>query len=89
MDFEWDEQKAARNLKIHGVSFETAKEVFQDPYAITVTDEAHSWDEEREFTLGLVQDELVVAVSHTDREGRIRIISARPATARERSTYEN
>lgn len=53
-DFEWDEVKAANNLKKHGVSFEKASAVFYDPRALTIADPDHSNDEEREITVGKV-----------------------------------
>ncbi len=52
MEFEWDETKAASNLKKHGVSFEDAKTVFDNPLALIFDDEAHSIDEQREIIIG-------------------------------------
>lgn len=86
--FEWDSDKASRNLKKHGVSFDEASTVFDDPLFITFLDEEHSIDEERYITLGLSEMNRLLLIAHTDREGRLRIISARKATRNERRFYE-
>ena len=83
--FEWDDKKAAINLQKHGVSFETAILVFQDEDRIELYDSAHSADEDRYNTIGLVED--VLFVVFTERKNRVRIISARPANRKERSMY--
>jgi uncharacterized protein len=88
MDFEWDDQKAARNLAKHGVSFHEAATVFGDPLAMTYYDPDHSQDEDRFLTFGHSDAGHLLVVSHTDREDRVRIISARRATRRERKAYE-
>jgi uncharacterized DUF497 family protein len=93
-DFEWDPAKARANVRKHGVRFDDAATVFLDPLALTVYDPAASQDEERWFTLGLDKAGKLIAVAHTyaGAEGdrfRVRIISARPATAKERRNYEN
>ena len=85
MLFEWDDKKAAINLQKHGVSFETAILVFQDEDRIELYDSAHSADEDRYNTIGLVED--VLFVVFTERKNRVRIISARPANRKERSMY--
>ena len=85
MLFEWDDKKAAINLQKHGVSFETAILVFQDEDRIELYDSAHSADEDRYNTIGLVED--VLFVVFTERKNRVRIISARPANRKERSLY--
>ena len=85
LKFEWDEEKAERNFKKHGVLFETAVKVFSDENRIEIYDEAHSIDEERYITIGLAGD--VLFVVYTERHPRIRLISARLATARERKVY--
>lgn len=85
MLFEWDDKKAAINLQKHGVSFETAILVFQDEDRIELYDSAHSADEDRYNTIGLVKD--VLFVVYTERKNRVRIISARPANRKERSMY--
>jgi len=87
--FEWDDDKAERNLRIHGVDFQEARTVFEDPFAITIPDELHSDDELRSVTLGLSLLSRVLLVVHTERKERIRIISARKATAAERFQYES
>jgi hypothetical protein len=88
MEFEWDPQKAATNERKHGVTFHEAATVFGDPLAITFTDPDHSAGEERYLTFGLSRFDRLVVVSHADRGDRIRIISARLMTRRERSIYE-
>ncbi len=88
MDFEWDDAKAARNLAKHGVSFHDAATVFGDPLSKTYYDPDHSDDEDRYITIGQSSSAHVLIVSHTDREDRIRIISARRANRKERRSYE-
>lgn len=83
LDFEWDLGKAARNAEKHGVSFDEAKTVFDDPAFITVVDNEHSDDEERYITIGMSDRSRLVVIAHTDRGGRIRVISGRKATKRE------
>ncbi len=87
--FEWDDDKAASNRQKHGVDFEEAKTVFEDPFAITIADDPHSENEERWIVLGLSLLARVLLVVHTERKERIRIISARQATPSERSQYES
>jgi hypothetical protein len=87
--FEWDDEKAAINLRKHGVDFEEAKTVFEDPFAITIADELHSEAEERGIILGFSLLSRVLLVVHTERKERIRLISARQATPSERSQYES
>ncbi|MDZ7296269.1 MAG: BrnT family toxin [candidate division KSB1 bacterium] len=87
LQFEWDETKASRNIEKHHVSFDEAATVFDDPMFITFIDEEHSVDEERYITIGLSKQGRVLMVAHTDREGRIRIISARKATKKEEQFY--
>ena len=88
MEFEWDKDKAASNLKKHKVSFDEAGTVFGDTFSKTFADPDHSIDEDRYITIGMSDRGRVLMVSHTDREDRIRIISARVATRRERKAYE-
>jgi hypothetical protein len=85
--FEWDPAKAARNVSKHGVSFDEASTVFGDPLAGTILDPRHSGDEPRFVTIGLSMSRRLIIVAHMEREDRIRIISARRATRRERRTY--
>jgi uncharacterized DUF497 family protein len=87
LGFEWDPNKAARNLERHRVSFEEAATVFDDPMFITLVDEDHSTDEERYITIGLSNQGRVLLLAHTDRKGQIRIISAREATRKEKQYY--
>jgi uncharacterized DUF497 family protein len=88
MDFEWDPRKAEINLRKHGVSFTEAGTVFGDNFAITVPDPDHSNDEDRYITIGWSDRRRLLVISHTDRGGRIRIISARELTKAERKDYE-
>lgn len=88
MHFEWDPRKAAENLRKHGVGFDEAATVFGDPLAITFSDPDHSGSEERLITFGLSLQNRLLVVSHTPRQPRIRIISARLMTRRERKIYE-
>jgi len=89
MQFEWDPNKAAENLKNHGISFDEASSVFGDPLATTIDDPDHSTDEFRFLTMGYTKSQRLIVVSHTEREGSIRIISAREPTPRERKQYES
>lgn len=86
--FEWDVAKAAQNIKKHGISFEEASTVFEDPLFITFLDEEHSFDEDRYITIGVSINNNLILVAHTDRSDTIRIISARKATKNERRFYE-
>lgn len=85
--FVWDKDKAESNKKKHNVSFETAIYIFQDPYLYEIYDESHSDDEERFAYIGSVMGQLILFVVTTDRDNKIRIISARKATSKERSKY--
>jgi uncharacterized DUF497 family protein len=91
MRFEWDARKDAANRLKHGVSFELARRVFEDPSHLSVQDR-HEAGEERWQTLGLVGPHAILLVAHTyeDENGEeiIRIISARKATKRERQVYD-
>lgn len=89
MRFEWDDEKASINERKHNVSFPEAMTVFGDPLALTGYDPDHSTNEERFITMGLAITERLLIVCHTDREQRIRIISARVATKRERKDYDD
>jgi uncharacterized protein len=88
MEFEWDPEKAARNLEKHSVSFQEAATVFGDPLAMTYFDPDHSEDEDRFLTFGHSDAGKLLVVSHTDRDDRIRIISARAMTRKERKQHE-
>ena len=87
--FAWDDGKAARNVRVHGVDFQEARTVFEDPFAITIPDDLHSEDEDRSVVLGLSLLSRVLLVVYTERRERIRIISARKATPVERFQYES
>lgn len=89
MQFEWDAQKAGQNLVKHGVSFDEASTVFGDPLAGTIFDPRHSSDELRFVTIGLSTSQRLIVVAHAERDDRIRIISARRVTRRERGKYES
>ena len=88
MKFEWDKTKADSNQKKHGVSFEEAKTVFDNPLALIFDDEAHSVGENREIIIGHSCNNRVLLISYTERKSAIRIISARLVTRREREDYE-
>lgn len=89
IQFEWDNEKATRNYKKHDVHFKEAATVFYDPLSATFDDPNHSVDEQRLITIGYSSHRRLLVVSHTDRRKVIRIISARPATVRERRRHEN
>lgn len=86
--FAWDARKAAENRRKHGISFEEAASAFADPLSITILDPDHSVEEERLILIGRSANELLVVVVHVERDDTIRIISARPASRRERVFYE-
>jgi uncharacterized DUF497 family protein len=88
MKFEWDENKAAINLSKHGVSFEEAKTVFDDPLYVDFYDPDHSQDEERYIIVGESSRKRLLIVSYTERGNSIRLISARVVTRAERDVYE-
>ena len=88
MKFEWDPKKAAQNLMKHGVSFEDAAAVFGDPLAGTIPDPTHSTGEARFVTIGMTPAQRLLVVAHTDRDDRIRIVTARPATRAEKKKHE-
>src|SRR5260370_41159361 len=88
MEFEWDADKAHSNLAKHGVSFQEEVMIFGDPLAITFLDRDHSEEEDRFLTFGSSGDGHFLVVSHTDRDDRTRIISARRMTRKERKAYE-
>ena len=88
MNFEWDSEKAKENESKHGVTFLEASEVFGDDYSSTVPDPDHSGDEDRYLIFGVSTNGKYLVVSYTEREERIRLISARIMTTRERRAYE-
>lgn len=88
LEFEWDRAKAAANLRKHGVSFEEVLTVFADPLARIFDDPDHSSEEHREIIIGHSAQQRLVLACFTERGGRVRIISARPASKQEREDYE-
>ncbi len=85
MQFEWDPNKATNNIAKHEISFYEASTVFADPLSLTFSDPDHSRSEDRYVTIGESMQRNLLIISHTDRDQRIRIISAR----KERRIYEN
>jgi len=88
MDFEWDKRKARLNERKHGVSFFEAREVFGDELSSTVRDPDHSDEEDRFLIFGQSVSGRYLVVSYTERGGRLRLISVREMTTRERKAYE-
>ena len=88
-EFEWDDEKAQSNLKKHGVSFEEAATIFNDPRIATISDPDHSDNEERYVSIGMSVIMRLLSVIHTFRKERNRLISARKATKAEKKNYEN
>ena len=86
--FEWNAEKASSNIEKHGVSFEEAGSAFADPLSLTIPDPAHSEEESRFILVGMSAGGRLVVVAHTERQDRIRLISAREASRRERRAYE-
>jgi len=88
--FEWDSAKAASNKKKHGVSFEEARSVFYDEFAVQFFDEDNSVSEDRFLMLGFSDEARLLIVCHCERAAGtiIRIISARKATQNERTYYQ-
>lgn len=86
--FEWDSRKAEANRRKHGVAFEEASAVFADPLARIFDDPDHSLREQREIIVGRSSKARLLLVAFTERGDRVRIISARPATRRERQFHE-
>lgn len=86
--YEWDPTKAAENLRKHRVAFMEAASVFLDPTALTYLDPDHSESEDREITIGFSTRNRMLFVSHCERNGRVRIISSRKVTQKEKLQYE-
>ena len=89
LSFDWDPIKAELNKQKHNISFEEAKTVFDDPLAVLFDDEVHSVYEPHEIIIGHSIQQQLVFVCFTERDGSIRIISARRATLREQHDYES
>ena len=87
MIFEWDDAKNAANKLKHGISFERAVLIFEGRVR-TVVDDRLDYGERREISFGALDDATILTVVHTDRSGRRRLISARRASAKERTFYE-
>jgi len=87
-EFEWDPEKAANNLRKHGISFVEAT-VFFDALSVTIPDPSHSTEEDRFVITGVSNRQRILVVVHADRGDRIRIISARLASSSERKKYES
>jgi uncharacterized DUF497 family protein len=85
---EWDPDKAERNLRVHGVSFEEAASALMDPLSRTIPDPDHSEVEDRYVLIGYSLRHRLIVVVHSERRDTLRIISARRATRWERQTYE-
>ena len=88
VEFEWDPRKAGENLRKHGVEFVEATTVFEDPLSVTVRDPDHSEMDDRMIIVGYSNRFRPLIISHIDRGGRVRIISARQLTSAERQDYE-
>lgn len=90
IQFTWDENKNEINKKKHGISFEEATEVFSDDNAILFDDPDHSLEEDRFLIIGAIKSSKICIVSHCykDDDNIIRLISAREATKRERTVYQ-
>ncbi len=86
LELEWDEAKAKANLAKHGVTFETARHVFKDMFALDEEERSALYGESRRITTGLARGEMITVV-YTERGEAIRIVSARKATKREASDY--
>lgn len=87
LEFEWHKAKAEANFRRHGVSFDLAKSVFGDPFAIERLDDREEHDEERYVIIGVAEGKVLLFVAYTERKERIRIISARRATQYEQDDY--
>lgn len=86
MEFEWDENKNRENKRKHGISFEEAKEIFFG-IVFTSIDDRFDYDEIREISIGTIEGVVIVTVIHTERNRKMRLISARKATPKERRQY--
>ena len=89
MQFGWDSNKDARNRAKHSVAFVEACTVFEDPLSSTVPDPDHSEGEARFLTFGVSTEGRPLVVAHTEQDDKIRVISSRPMTRRERQAYES
>ena len=87
LEFEWDKNKNKENIEKHGIGFGTARRIFESPI-LTWIDNRRNYGEIRRHSIGTIQDIVVLTVIHTDRDGKVRIISARRANSSERKKYE-
>ncbi len=87
LEFEWNEAKAEANSRAHGVSFKLAKTVFKDAFAIERLDDRENYGEERFVIIGMAEGHVLLFIAYTEREDRIRIISARRVTQHEQDDY--
>jgi len=88
IEAEWDENKNQQNQRKHQVSFQEAATVFNDTLALIVPDDEHSWSEQRYHIIGESNLGDLLVVTYTERGDRVRIISARYPTRREKRDYE-
>ena len=87
MNFEWDENKRKTNITKHNIDFVDAVSVFEDPNKISIIDDREDYGETRIRTIGKCFEDLIATIINTDRNGIVRIISARQANKKERSMY--
>lgn len=88
VDYDWDDEKAESNLEKHGVSFEEAATIFDDPLYVDFYDPDHSVDEHRYLIMGQSTAGRLLIVAYTERDDVVRLISAREVTSAERKVYE-
>ena len=88
MNFEWDENKNRQNKQKHGISFEEAQEIFNG-IVFTAIDDRFDYGEIRETSIGAIRGVVIVTVTHAERQNKIRLISARKATPKERRQYND
>ena len=86
--FEWDTDKAKKNIKVHGVSFDEASTVFKDTLSLTIYDPLHSKEEDRLILIRNSCKNRLLVIVHMERGDKIRIITARKAVKKERKQYE-
>lgn len=87
LKFEWNTGRAEANLHAHGVSFELAVTVFKDPFAVERLDDREDYGEDRFVMIGMAEGNTILFVAYTEREERIRMISARRSTQHEQDDY--
>ncbi|MCD5411524.1 BrnT family toxin [Thermodesulfovibrionales bacterium] len=88
IELEWDQNKAASNLLKHGVLFDEAKTVFDDPLYVDFYDPDHSYNGHRYIIIGHSLKNRLLIVAYAERKNKVRLISAREATRREQKVYE-